>query len=187
MIFLMIFSVVSVINFNPANRNDLTYGEYEFELESRPGGGSVIVTELNGQQVEFQNLPLQVAYLDVDPLAISLLRNGQQVVLVTDPSYNENDAGFIDYARLQLGLALLKTANAMSREDDRFEQPVLNCTHASPQMPVVMFNITNTTSSVTTDNSCIFINARDQDLMRLKDRIIFEYYGIIENGEVVLS
>lgn len=186
MIALMVFSVTSVILYNPESTDySMEYGEYEFNLEERSDGGSVLVTDVNGQEVEFQNLPPQVQHIEMDARITSLLHEAQQIGLVADPSIAPATAGFVDYARLQISLAIPKTFNAMSMEDERYQLPVLNCSHANEQMPLVLFNLTNETTAISLDGYCITMSAAERDLMRAKDRLIFEYIGVLQDGVVV--
>ncbi|MDD9954530.1 MAG: hypothetical protein OXR66_09455 [Candidatus Woesearchaeota archaeon] len=185
MIFLMVFSVVSVINTSPSGSNRFDYGDIEFALENRPNGGSVLIAELNGQPVEFQNLPTQVGYLEMDPSIIPILRTASVVAMTADPSLELYDLGFIDYIRLQIGVAFGKAYTAMTAEND-YNLPVVTCANASYEQPVLQFNLTNETAEITESNYCITIHGRDQGLMRAKDRLIFEYYGILQNGEVIV-
>lgn len=186
MVGLMVFSIMEVVVYNTSNsgENQMVYGKYEFVYRDLGNGAGVLVTDIDGQEVEFQNLPLQVAYLNVTPVAIQALKAAPQIALVADPNASIDDAAMTDYARLQLGLAIPdKVFNAMSREDDRYTLPVLDCARANPQLVVVVFNTSNETS-VVTDGSCITVNAAQRDLMRVKDRIIFEYYDILKDGVV---
>lgn len=185
MIFLMIFSVASVINYSPSSENQMRYGEYEFVLESRTGGGSVLTTKLDGRTVEFQNLPVQVAYLEVDPTAVPMLQNAQQIALSANEQESVQAGALIDYARLQIGIAIPKAFNAVTVPNPQYALPALSCDQATLQVPVVTFNITNETARITTAGACIIIHGDNQDLMRLKDRVIFEYYNILRNGQVV--
>ncbi len=184
MAFLMIFGIVGVINYNPAYNTEvpMTYGDYEFTLETRSNGGQVLVTDINGQQVEFQSLPAQVAYFEVDPAAIELMKSSQNIALLSDPEYDEYNAGNIDYARLQMSLALRKTANGMLR-DNEFGLPVLGCENATSQTPMFVFNLTNETARLTVEDNCITMSAAEREMMLMKDRIIFEYYGMMDYVE----
>ena len=182
---LMVLSIVGIINVDPtATGQQLEYGPYEFRVETRANGGTVLVTEINGVSVEFQNLPTQVGYLDMDPSITPTLQNAQQIGLVSSPNLSEYDAGNVDYARLQFALAFQKTVNGMSGPGEH-SQTILTCDRATRQFPLVFFNITNQTTRLSADENCITLTGKDQDLMRLKDRLIFEYYGILQNGEVV--
>jgi hypothetical protein len=184
MIGLMIFSVAEVIVYNQGGDGQQTeYGDYEFEL-TQSGDGYVWTTNLNGQQVEFQSLPVQVTYIPVDSDAILLLQQSQQIVLSADPAVTYTDAATVDYARLQLGLALVKVANAISSPSETSSLPVMNCSSATAQQPVVVFNLSNDTS-LRRDGFCLVVNGQQIDTLKVKDRIIFEYYGILKNGEVV--
>lgn len=184
MIFLMVFSFASVILYAPTTQNQMEYGDYEFRLETRPGGGQVLVTELQGQEVEFQNLPIQVAYMQVDPQAVQLLKDAQQVALAADPNLSVDIAPLVDYARLQLALAIPKSFPAMTAPDPQYQLPVLTCAQATQQVAVLTFNVTNATAGVTADGPCIVLSGTQQDMLRLKDRLIFEYYDILQDGQV---
>lgn len=185
MVALMLFSLFEYA-FNrdsSTDKNQLNYGKYEFTYKDLGNGAGYLATDINGQEVQFQNLPTQVTYLNISPETINVFKAAPVVVLTTDANQSLTDLGMIDYARLQLSLALSKTSNAMLYEDERYTLPVINCSRASSQMVVVVFNTANETS-VVTDGYCVTINAEQRDLMRVKDRIIFEYYGILDNGVV---
>ena len=185
MILLMVVGMAGY-GFNaPGAGPDLTYGDYEFVLEQRPNGGSVLTATMGTETVEFQNLPDQVGYLDMSPTAIGLLRNAQQIALVSDPTAAELQRANIDYARLQMTLAFQKPViQGMNAEGDH-GQVVLGCDRSSQAFPVVMFNLSNETTRITTEGTCIYLTGLDREMMRLKDRVIFEYYGILRDGEVV--
>jgi hypothetical protein len=164
--------------------NQMRYGEYEFTFKDMGDGNGVLITSMNGQEVEFQSLPIQVGYLDVDPVAISLIKNAQQVVLAAEPNSTAEDAATVDYARLQLGFAIPKMANAITTADEQYQLPVVNCTVASVQVPVVEFVLSNETK-ITSSGACILFMGQQRDILLLKDRVIFEYYEILKNGQVV--
>lgn len=180
---IMVFSTFAYYITGTNGQDQLVYGDYEFSLKPIDYG-SVWITYINNQEVEFQTLPVQVTYLQVDPTAIDLLRNANNIVLTADTNITMEDASFIDYARLQLGLAIPKTMNAITAANEQYTLPVVDCSMASPQMPVVYFTMSNETG-VTVEGSCILLNGQITDILRLKDRIIFEYYDILKNGQVV--
>jgi hypothetical protein len=189
MVLILLFSTFAYyMTGNTGQGNDqMSYPGYEFRFKDLGGGRGVLVTDINGQEVEFQALPVLVGYLEVDPVAVQLIKNAPQVVLVSDPNESLEYRTNVDYARLQLNLAIPKMVNAMSTPDDRYQMPVANCSMASPQTPVVMFVSSNGTneSRVTTNGACITVMGEDRELLYTKDRIIYEYYGILDNGQVV--
>jgi hypothetical protein len=187
MVGLMVLSILEVIVYrgDTDTTNQMTYGKYEFVYNDLGNGAGVLITQINGQDVEFQNLPVQVGYLNISPEAITLLKNSQQIALTSDPNTSMDDASMIDYARLQLGLAIPdKVFNAMTQSDERYKLPVIDCSKASSQMPVILFNTSNETA-IRLDGNCIIVDASQRDLMRVKDRFIFEYYDILKDGQVV--
>lgn len=185
MIFLMVFSVASYIGTNPQGSSDLTYGDFAFRYDTRGDGSGVLLTEINGRTIEFQNLPVQVQHLPVDSSAIAAMQAAPQIVMSASPALDPQEGATVDYARFQLALAIPKMASAMSEPDERFSLPVLNCSHASPEMPVLLFAVSNATPSLENNANCLVLSGEQRAILQLKDRIIFEYYGILENGTVV--
>ena len=181
---IMLFSSFAyvVLDKGSVTGDRLDYGDYEFSYKSL-GDGQVLVTEVDGQEVQFQNLPTYVQYLDVEPRAITLLQNAAQVAWVASPTLGPSDAADVDYARLELSLAIPKSFNAMSEPDERYNMLVLSCQNASAQVPIVYFNISNETK-VFTQGNCIIIDGQQRALLSLKDRIIFEYLDILQEGVV---
>jgi hypothetical protein len=186
MIGLMVFSVAEVILYRggSSDGSKLDYGKYAFSYKDYGNGRGVLVTQINGQDVEFQSLPVQVGDLAVDPNAISLMKGSQQLILTVDPNITQQEASTVDYARLELGLAIPKTVPAITAPDERYTLPVVNCSRATPETPVLLFNMSNETG-LKAYGSCLVLNAEQGDILRMKDRIIFEYYGILKDGQVV--
>jgi len=184
MVALMVMGIFGYIQVDSTGENQMMYGDYEFVYRDLGGGAGVLVTTIGSQEVEFQNLPTQVSFLEIEPAVFTIINAAPQIVLTADMNLTPEDAATINYAWLQLGLALQKTANAMMTPDERYKLPVINCSAATAQMPVLVFNVTNATS-LYADGYCLYLNAEARDILRYKDRIIFENIGILKNGVVV--
>ena len=61
-----------------------------------------------------------------------------------------------------------------------YDLPILTCTNATLKTPVIIFNMSDNTSIVEIDN-CIYLNARGREFLRLRDRLLYSYYGVIED------
>jgi hypothetical protein len=187
MIVVMLMSTLAYYITTPTGESQMEYGDYEFYMVPLPDLGPTAgyyATEIDGQEIQFQSLPIHVTYLELDPQAIALLQNAGQVALSASTNESLENASNIDYARLQLGLAIPKAFNAMADNDERYTLPVFTCAQATPQLPVLLLNSSNQTG-VRVEGACIILNAESRQLMQYKDRIIFEYHGILKNGEVV--
>lgn len=183
-VFIMVGGIFAAMLYNPQQAEDRKYNGHVIGDKALSGGGSVYVIELNKNQVELQHLPALVTYVEVDPAAMTLITNAQQLALVADANATMEDLSLIDYARLQLTLGLpTPTASGMSGENS-YGLPVITCAQGSPQMPVVLFTSANTTPSVTTNGSCITVSGTGRGILAAKDRILFERYGIMTNGVV---
>jgi hypothetical protein len=184
MVGLMVSSILAYTIVDYSNSTDLPmeYGDYEFEYSDLGNGMGVLVTTIEGQEVEFQNLPPQTQYVELDPLAIILLEGAQQVALVSPANLTLENAALADYSRLQLAIAIPKMINAIPEPTSGSPLPVINCSMASPLMPVVIFDQeTNTTGAkISVDGFCITLQGQERAVTAMKDRIIFEYYDIMD-------
>lgn len=184
MVGLMVSSILAYTIVDYSNSTDLPmeYGDYEFEYRDLGNGMGVLVTTIEGQEVEFQNLPPQTQYVELDPLAIILLEGAQQVALVSPANLTLENAALADYSRLQLAIAIPKMINAIPEPTSGSPLPVINCSMASPLMPVVIFDQeTNTTGAkISVDGFCITLQGQERAVTAMKDRIIFEYYDIMD-------
>jgi hypothetical protein len=183
MIALLVFSSVAYYYDSGATTSDQTYNNYEFTAKTYADTRGVWVTEINGTEVEFQNLPPQVAALPYDASITPLLQNAAYIGVLADPNVDADNAPAIGYIRLQFFNAWQKTFSAQIVPTENAVLPVLTCANATVQAPFILLNVSNETS-IHREGYCIIVNGEQRGLLDAKDRLIFEYFSILKNGEV---
>lgn len=181
----MVGGIFAAMLYNPATQERMEYGDHEIAIKELAGGGSVYTLELNGNDVELQHLPALVTYLDVDPGVAPLLAGAQQLALVADANTTPEELPLVDYARFQLALGLPAPSFTAMTGENAYNQPVFNCSMASPQLPVLLFTPSNGTPRITRDGSCVTVEGSGRGLLAAKDRLLYERYGIIAGGHVI--
>jgi hypothetical protein len=68
----------------------------------------------------------------------------------------------------------------LNASEDYKELSVLSCANATLQTPVLLFNVSDNTSIIDINN-CIYLNARGTEFLRLRDRVLYSYYGVIND------
>jgi hypothetical protein len=61
-----------------------------------------------------------------------------------------------------------------------YDLPILTCANSTLKTPVIVLNVSDSTSIVE-ENNCIYLNARGTEFLRLRDRLLYSYYGVIED------
>ncbi len=181
----MIGGIFAAMLYNPATQDRMEYGDHELYVKELAGGGSVYALKVDGNEVELQHLPALVTYFEVDPGVAPLLAGAQQVALVADVNTSTEEFPLVDYARFQLAVGLSVPSFTAMTGANAYNQPIINCSMASPQMPVLLFISTNGTPSITRDGSCVLVQGSGRGLLAAKDRLLYERMGVIVDGQVI--
>ena len=65
-------------------------------------------------------------------------------------------------------------------EENKFDFPIITCDDATESIPVIYFRGANQTA-IYEEANCIIAEAkREADFLRIKDRLIFGVFGVIE-------
>jgi len=90
----------------------------------------------------------------------------------------------IDVARFDLSRFLGRSVyNGVLNTSEEYDLPVITCANATLKTPVIIFNVSDraTSPSIIDVNNCIYLNARGGDFLRLRDRLLYSYYGVIQD------
>jgi hypothetical protein len=173
---LMIFSVFGVIL--GSQTNELKYGKFKFTPAN-----NYYLTKIDGKEIAFYTLPPESSSINMSSAITNKIKEAYFVVLLFDPSSGADNLPLIEVARFDLSQSVAGKSffSALTNESaDYAALPVMSCANATLQTPILFFNISNTPGIVDVDN-CIYINARGNDIIRLRDRILYSYYGIIKD------
>jgi hypothetical protein len=112
----------------------------------------------------------------------------KEAVFITT-AFNPNSTSLQEIALVNLHFSLyLKDSNGVNKiinqavlqESPNYQLPVVSCANATLQTPVIVFNLSDT-PSIVDDNNCIYFNGRGKDYLGVRDRLVYSYYGVIQD------
>ncbi|MFC1648515.1 hypothetical protein ACFL1B_03570 [Nanoarchaeota archaeon] len=171
------FGFASIVLYSPASNNQdtisLKYNGYKF-VEG-PGYYNV---KVDGAQRRFYFHPVAVENIRLPAEVISALQPSPVITLTFDP-YSD-DIETIELVKYQLDMNLDKVIYpGVINSSELYGYPILSCANASPQFPMIYLETSNTTKT-TYENGCVIIQARESDLLRSAERIMYEILGVID-------
>jgi len=139
-----------------------------------------VATIINDQPYEFTYFPDELDAVQTSD-SVTLISGSRMVYVTSDP--NSVLATEISGVEFDLSKALERNYNSFVEvaftEANRFGKRIITCEDATLNVPVLFFNYTNTTTSVSNLNGCITINVVDDtSLTRIRDKLLYELLGV---------
>jgi hypothetical protein len=159
-----------------SDSNELKYGKYKVTRSN-----SIYTTKIGGEEVYFYALPYEVSYINISDVANSKLKSSVYVVTTFDPSSSNESTSAIELVRFDLAKFMKGKyiVNAVMSSTSAYSAlPVLGCENATAGSPVVVFNVSDTTS-VNVVGECIYLNAKGVDFLRIRDKLLYSYFGVL--------
>ena len=174
--FIAFIMVTSIMGFVwKGGTNKVMYNDVPFVQE--PTGWSA---NINGQKILFNYHPEEVEFINISPAIIQRLHT-----LELDTTYDLNDTYAEYIAKVQYTLELglnnfdIFIVRGFTTENE-FNKPIITCNNATPYVPVLYFKKSNQTK-ISLEDNCIIVEAyRGQDLIRIKDRLLYTIFGVME-------
>jgi len=172
----MIFSAFGVMIGSFTN-NEMNYNGHTFEIK-----GSKYVTKINGNEMEFDFLPPTTESINLSNDTARKIKESYVLMITFDPS-QESNLPVMELVRFDLSqkLGKIMISGVMSSSEQYQNFSIITCENATQQSLVIILNMSDNTSITDTGN-CIYLNARGSEFLRLRDRVLYSYYGVIKNG-----
>ncbi|MBN1793284.1 hypothetical protein JW826_06390 [Candidatus Woesearchaeota archaeon] len=174
----MILSVFGIII--GSQSSELKYGKYKFERKD-----NYYTTKIDGKELYFYTLPFDTSYINLSDETVDKIRSSAYLIT----SFN---AGAANESLPAIELVRYDLANLLPEKFifDGVEEPhplyealsVLGCANATLGAPALIFNISDSMSIVDAGD-CIYFNGRGADFLRLRDRLLYSYYGVYDDAE----
>ncbi len=178
-IFIVVLMVGSVMGymFGRDSGEVLKYNEYKFSRTNNK-----FILKVNKQDVAFDYFPSDVEDIEINPEILDKLSNKIEI----DSTY-DNNSKFkegISVAQYDLDIYFdivgIHFVKGLTTENN-YGLVIIECEDATPNVPVLYFKESNETK-VWIKDDCIIAEAKNEfDIIRIKDRLIYGLYGIIEN------
>ena len=169
----MIFSVFGVMIGSFTN-NEMSYYGHKFEIK-----GNKYVTKINGNEIEFDYLPQMTESINLSNDTATKIKSSYVLMITFDPS-QESNLPVMELVRFDLEQKLDKIvlSGVMSSSEQYQNFSIITCENATQQSPVIILNMSDNTS-ITDAGNCIYLNGRGSEFLRLRDRVLYSYYGVI--------
>lgn len=176
-VFIMIGTSVSFVFFGfsgveeKVKYNGITFTRFPDRWEAR----------INGANAAFSFLPGEAEAIPSSGDFAKALQGKFEIDITYD--LNSTYVQSIALAQYQMGLTL-NAYNIYAREgftsNNTFNIPVIKCSDATPNVPVVYFRHGNSTS-IHVDSDCVIAEASSNaDFIKAKDRILYGILGVME-------
>lgn len=176
-IVLVFFMGTSMLGVIIGSRGNETWKYNGFKFERYE---NAYVTKINKEKMGFNFLPQTVENIPITGDINSKLL-APQIFMSFDPNASGNNLLFIDTVRSNLQLTLnTYIIGGITKKSDFYVLPIITCDNATPQIPVFVFNISNETSIIE-NNNCVILNGREQEFFKLRDLMIYRYFGVIDD------
>lgn len=174
MVFLMTFGILGVFT-NSEGRQKWEYNGFKFTQEE-----SFYVTKINGEKMGFNYLPQTLQSINITgDLKGKII--SPTMFITFDPESSLQNLLYIDTIRNDLQATLDSVViSAKTKESEAYILPIITCENATQFVPVLYFNVSNTTSIVET-NGCVVLNGQTVEFFKLRDLVVYTYYGVM-NG-----
>lgn len=172
--FIMIVSVFGIII--GSTTDEIRYGKHKFTFN-----GLQYVTKINGQEVSFYSLPNQIGNVNITPEIMNKINNAFYITTAFDPNNATDSLPYIEQAKFDLDQQLTdKTfiGAVLAHSEQYTTLPIVSCSNATDVTPIVIFNVTDKPDVIDV-NSCIYFNGRASDFLRIRDSLLYKYYGVI--------
>lgn len=136
------------------------------------------ITDVDGTNMNFYYSPQFLEYIDGDGF-YDIVSNANFLVILFNPS--RNDVQFVDVLRFDLG-GVVPIFSAITKESNLYPNfPVLSCDNSTTEIPIVYLDASlNTTLFVNQTNSCITFSGSQQEILALRDRLMYIRTGIMD-------
>ncbi len=177
-IFIIVIMVSSVIGFifsrSSGNSETVEYGEFSFQREEFQWNA-----EIKGEKYYFDYFPEQIEHLNVSD-GLDMV-DARQVDMTSDVEALFPEA--VASAQYSLAKAMKKRSNTYTRigftENNTYDLPIIRCSSATENVPVIYFTDANKTQIKITDNCIIAEAEKAEDFVKIKDRLLYDILDII--------
>ncbi|MBD3209292.1 hypothetical protein GF367_02650 [Candidatus Woesearchaeota archaeon] len=136
--------------------------------------------KLGDELQQFYYLPSSVAAIHMPDDAASLLRSSSAVIITFDPSLSARNLQLMDLIRFDLSSSLGRPViSAVTNESAMYALPVVACDNATAQVPVLSWEA-GEEAAVERQGACLRFIGNQSGFLQLRDRLLYEYYGVYE-------
>ena len=174
----MIISIFAIVVDNQ-NQNSLDYNKHSFTVLDNG-----YKTKINGTYMDFYYYPSDLERISLSPGILSKIRGAQALAFAFDPNVNVTDnLLYVDTFRYDIQTQMDKPVyfGITGKSDKYGSLPIVGCENATSYLPLILINIYADTGFNVSEEypNCIIMNGKLKEILALKDRLVYGYYGIM--------
>ena len=155
----------------------MKYGDYKFYIKENDNH---YWTKIDGKEMPFYFLPGQVENINLSNVITNRIKESYLIMITFNPKDTVNLQA-MEVTRFDLSQYLGKVVYSGVLESSlEYDIPVITCENATAQSPVIVLNMSDNTSIQEVD-TCIYFYARGREFLRLRDRMLYSYHGVIKD------
>lgn len=173
----MIGSLFGVVLFGfGGGATSIKYNDFKFVNK-----GNFWSTVVDGREAIFTYFPSDVETIVIGDNVINRLENRLEIDVTSD--FNDTFAEQISLAEYNLVITLnnfnIFVMQGFTTEND-YNFPIITCEDATSFVPLIYFRSSNETKVYMEDDCMIAEALRQEDVERIKDRLVYGMLGVIE-------
>ena len=178
---LMIFSVFGILI--GSYSSELRFGKYKFAQDSTSG---IYTIKIAGKEMTFYTLPSDASAIQFPNSTVQKIESATYLITTFNPNTANESTPYIEIARFDMASAMANKTifSSVSEPSELYAAlPVFTCENATAGVPVIVFNVSDVIG-VHDYGNCIYLDGKATDFLRLRDRILYEHYGVLHYGNI---
>ena len=177
--FIMISSIFGVMFYGfSGGGTKVDYNEFIFSKEE---GGNKWSIEIEGKKIFFDYFPTEVGQFNISAELINKMLNTMEIDITYEVNSTKKEIfAYIGYdMQQQLANKDIYVRPGFTTESE-YDVSVITCADATAVVPVLYIQESNETK-IYSEGNCVILEAKsDFDFIKLKDRILYGIFGIME-------
>lgn len=173
----MVLSIFAVVLDSTITSTKAKYNGYKFTQTPRGW-----LTKVNGNEVLFNFFPSEVEHVEIPEQVLEKLKTTKAFQITYDPENEEATSlaniQFLLEQQLQK-IGQIYIIRGMTSVKEGLPIVQVTCTNATQSMPVVLLNITNSTT-VYEENNCIHLEGGADNLLMFVEKILYVLFGVMK-------
>jgi hypothetical protein len=154
------------------------YNGFTVTANTNQGTSYPYLVKIKGDQVPFFSAPADSESIVLPVGFIDSLKQSQGFIFLFNP--DDNQTNYYDAVRFDFSTIIKDkpqgAAVTQTSPDSSYAFQVLSCSSATSEYPIVLLR--PGPREVLYENGCFVVQGNAQDILLLRDRIIYAYYGV---------
>lgn len=154
------------------------YNGFSVTMNTNQANSYPYLVKIKGEQIPFFSAPVDSESISLPVGFVDTLKQSQGFIFLFDPT--DNQTAYYDVVRFDFSTIIKDkpqgAAVTQTSSDSTYSFQVLSCTSATAEYPIILLR--PGPREVLYENGCFVLQGNAQDILLLRDRLIYAYYGV---------